>query len=600
MRRFVRFGFACSVATLLACSSGGQNPTDENLGNDAASNDVGFQPDLGTGGDTDFNITQLSLQPPNAVVKIDLTTGTPVAGTATFKAIQLQGDKEVDVSDKTTFSVDDTTLGSFAGNVFTSATALPPGVYGKSTIVHGQPGNGLANVTVIALRVSGDKKDFFFSVPYLKDPDPAKDILKFGTKIKQVDVGILMDTTQSMGEEIANLLDSLSTKIVPGLKTAIPNVGYAVAHFEDFPVSPFGYDGSAGGALNKPYELFQGVTTFESATKSAVELLKVYNGGAFPEAQYEAQYQLLTGEGFSWTAAVAGSIPKHVVKSGTYGGADWRPGSLPVVVQITDASWFEKTTYSTGTAGKLSPHSHTEVVSAYDTNKAKFVGIHSLVKKSDGTMDTPCTNYANVTCDSARGYQQAIKMAQDTGSVLDPSAFKGACGAGKCCTGIAGAAQDPVGGKCPLVYLANPNGTGVAEGIVGAIEAISVGSAFDVTAIKSNDPSNMDWTGAAVDATKFIDKIRAMKEGDSASGCAARAVKDADGDGVEDTFVAVTVGEPVCFEVIPKKNDFVTPATNAPQFFKAFIDVVGMPGAVKLDRRDVLFLVPPKEQGPAK
>ncbi|MBI2394255.1 MAG: hypothetical protein HYV09_32085 [Deltaproteobacteria bacterium] len=579
MRRLLRFGLASSLVALVACSSGGSNPTSETpLDNDASGDGIadGFEPDLGNGETNLPDLKQVTIQPPNAVVKIDLTAGVPVPGTQIFKAIELQGDKEVDVSDKTTFTIDDTSLGSFTGNKFTSASSLPPGVLGKSTIVHGQPGNGLANVTVIALRVSGDKKDFFFVVPYLKDPDPAKDILKFGTNIKQVDVGVLMDTTASMGEEIANLRDSLSTKIIPGLKAAIPNVAYAVAHFEDFPVSPFGYSGAAGGTLNKPYELLQAVTGSESATKSAVELLQVYQGAALPESQYEAQYQLLTGEGFSWTAAVAGSIAKRTPKAGTSGGADFRAGSLPVIVQITDASWFEKATYDAGTTGKLSPHSHTEVVGAYDTIKAKFVGVHSLFEKSGGGMDTPCTNYATVSCDSARGYQQAVKMAQDTGSVLDPSAFKGACGAGKCCTGVAGAAMDPVGGKCPLVYLAKSNGTGVADGIVGAIQAISVGSAFDVTALKSNDPANLDALGNPVDATKFIDKLRAMKEGDA------------------------TVGEPVCFEVIPKKNDFVEAAKDRPQFFKAFIDVVGMPGAVKLDRRDVLFLVPPKEQGPAK
>ena len=47
-------------------------------------------------------------------------------------------------------------------------------------------------------------------------------------------------------------------------------------------------------------------------------------------------------------------------------------------------------------------------------------------------------------------------------------------------------------------------------------------------------------------------------------------------------------------------NETVKPAKDRPQFFKAFIDVVGMPGAVKLEQRDVLFLVPPAEQGPAK
>ena len=599
MRRLVRLGVVCSVTALFACS--GQKNTDTNLEPDASADatDGGFEPDFGPL-DSNFTVNQVAITPPNAVVKIDLTTGTPIPGKQAFKAIQLQGDKEVDVTATTTFSVDDPSLGTFTGETFTSTSALPAGVLGKSTVVRGMPGNGLANVTVIALRVTGAKKDFFFSVPYLKDPDPGKDILKFGTNIKQVDVGVLMDTTASMGGEIANLRDSLSSKIVPGLKAAIPNVGYAVGLFEDFPVAPFGYDGAAGGALNSPYKLLQGVSTSESATKSAVELLVVYNGGAFPESHYEAQYQFLTGEGFAWTASKAGKIDAHTVKPGTYGGADWRPGSLPVVVQITDASWFTKDAYDSKTGGKLSPHSHAEVVAAYDKNKAKFVGVHSLLEKSGGGMDTPCTTYATASCDSAQGYMQAVKMSQDTGSALDPSVFKGACGAGKCCTGTGGAAVDPVGGKCPLVYLTKPDGTGVADSIVGAIQAISVGSAFDVTALKSNDPANSDWTGAAVDATKFIDKIRAMKEGDATSGCAARAVKDADADGVDDTFVAVTVGEPVCFEVIPKKNDFVTPAKDAPQFFKAFIDVVGMPGAVKLDRRDVLFLVPPKEQGPAK
>src|SRR5690606_11738983 len=135
------------------------------------------------------------LSPANPVVKIDLTTGTPVAGSVTFTATERVGGAEVDVTDKTTFTVDDTSLGSFAGATFTSTTALPAGVLGKSTVVRGAPGGGLANVTVIALRVSGEKKDFFFTVPYQKDPEPKKDILKFGTNIKQVDVAILMDTT---------------------------------------------------------------------------------------------------------------------------------------------------------------------------------------------------------------------------------------------------------------------------------------------------------------------------------------------------------------------------------------------------------------------
>ena len=77
-------------------------------------------------------------------------------------------------------------------------------------------------------------------------------------------------------------------------------------------------------------------------------------------------------------------------------------------------------------------------------------------------------------------------------------------------------------------------------------------------------------------------------------GCPAATTKDTDADGIDDMFVGVTVGVPVCFEVIPKMNTTV-PATKEPQFYNAFIDVLGMPGAVKLDQRKVLFLVPPSD-----
>ncbi len=603
MRRFLSFGLTALTAVAAAsCSSG--NDSDVELTPDGGgTDDSGSAPDFGIDPDSGLSgVKQISITPANPVVKIDLTTGTPVAGTVTFKATELVGTEQVDVTDKTTFALDDTTLGSFAGATFTSTTALPTGVLGKSTVVRGEPGKGVANVTVIALRVSGDKKDFFFVVPYQKDPEPKKDILKFGTNIKQVDVAVLMDTTASMGQEINNLRDALAseTGLIPKLKAAIPDVGIAIARFEDFPVAPFGFAGSASEKADVPYELLTEVTTNKSKAQSAVFLLQAWRGGAAPESQYEAQYQLLTGEGFSWTAAVAGSIAAQTPKAGTSGGAHFRAGALPVVVQITDASWFEKSTYDAGTSGALSPHSKAEVVAAYDTLKAKFVGIHSLIEKAGGGMDTPCTNYATTSCDSAQGYKQAVEMAQATGSELDPSAFKGACGAGKCCTGVGGAAEDPVGGKCPLVYRAKPDGTGVDSGIVGAIQAISVGSAFDVTAIPRNDPANVDVDAKPVDAVKFIENIRAMGEGDTASGCAPRTTKDTDGDGVDDTFVGVIVGEPVCFEVNAAKNETVPPAIGKPQFFRAYIDVVGVPGSVKLDSREVLFLVPPMEQVAAK
>ena len=56
------------------------------------------------------------------------------------------------------------------------------------------------------------------------------------------------------------------------------------------------------------------------------------------------------------------------------------------------------------------------------------------------------------------------------------------------------------------------------------------------------------------------------------------------------------VGTPVCFEVIPAKNNTVQPENEA-QFYNAFVDVIGVQGNVQLDKRSVLFLVPPKDPG---
>jgi hypothetical protein len=52
----------------------------------------------------------------------------------------------------------------------------------------------------------------------------------------------------------------------------------------------------------------------------------------------------------------------------------------------------------------------------------------------------------------------------------------------------------------------------------------------------------------------------------------------------------------VCFELIPAKNTTV-PAEDKPQFYSALVDVVGLQVNGELDRRTVLFLVPPKDPG---
>ena len=115
---------------------------------------------------------------------------------------------------------------------FTSVSSLPgtATVLGTTTVVRANSATkaGAANLTVVQLRKTGDKRDFFFLVPYMGAPSPTRDVLKFGTNIKQVDIAVNMDTTGSMGGAIDALKTSLSTTVFPDLKKAIPSVGIGV------------------------------------------------------------------------------------------------------------------------------------------------------------------------------------------------------------------------------------------------------------------------------------------------------------------------------------------------------------------------------------
>jgi hypothetical protein len=375
-----------------------------------------------------------------------------------------------------------------------------------------------------------------------------------------------------MGGSVANFKSNLSTVIIPGLSKAIPSVGIAVAYHDDYPYGGYGTPDCVFGGTGLPGDVPEGtvtvVTTDMPAAQAAANKLEVHCGGDEPEAQVPAMYQVLTGSGLTWPG---GSVPAHTPAPGTSGGVDFRAGSLPVVVETTDAHWHD---FKGAYAYDFPAPEYSDLTKAFAIAHAKFVGL--VDQDGDGPMG------------------EAQSLSDDTSSHLPPSSF--GASASSCPTGISGASAvaDGPAGDCRLVFQIQ-YGKGLSDSVVKAIQAISVGSTFDVTAQPSNDPSNAVGTdGKPVDATQFIKALRAMKEGSPADGCPPRAVKDVDGDGVDDTFVAVTVGTPVCFEVLPKENSTVPPKPQA-QFFHAFIDVLGMPGSVKLDHRVVLFLVPPQD-----
>jgi hypothetical protein len=535
------------LLTVVACGAGADREgNQQNLGQDGGGLlSDGISGDIGDAA----NFQEIFLSPSNAVLFIDQcsTPATPAKQKYTAKLQNLDG-TETDVTSEVELKLDDP-LGTFAGPELTSVDKLPGTALGVTTVIRAtaRGKTGYANVTLASLRKACDKRDFFFLEPYKLTPSPSRDVLKFGTNIKQVDVAFSVDTTGSMSGAIDNLKSNLSTTIFPGLKKAIPNVAISVVDFKDI-------------SDTWVVKVLQRMTTDISKAQSAAGLLAAGGGGDEPEADICAMMHIVTGKKCSTT-------PEYKPTAGTYGGVEFRPGALPVVANVTDAHWHDPSD-SYGLEKDLMP--------AFRANNVRFVGI---TETQYGSYYTDLEDLANYLSDY-------------TDSNVPPSAFAGACGAtGECCTGEAGASR-PVGGfkkQCRLNFIIK-GGTGLGDSIVRAIGALSVGSIFDVTAVPSNDPTNPD----GVNAVGFIEAIRAMSEGDVKEGCPAHKAKDSNGDGKADTFLAVPVGTPVCFEVLPKTNTIVPPKEKA-QFFNAYIDVLGMPGSVKLDRRTVLFLVPPTD-----
>lgn len=571
LKRRSLLGFAVSLAlSFAACSPAHPHASVTDAGN----------PDSGGVIET----VRLVIEPSNAVLFLDTACSPASAATQDFTAALKHSDgTSEDWTASTVFSLSDTSIGAFDHNRFTSTTALPGAKAGLTTTVSASSGSrsANANLTLAALRVgkcSGasdpDKRDFFFVEPYQEAPSPQKDILKFGTQIKQVDVAFSIDTTISMNNAIEDIRRGLADPVnglLAKLTAAIPDVQIAVAEHRDYPVNPY------GNFSDFPVRVPQILTSDLTSAQNAVNGLVAMGGSDTPESQIASMWYILTGREILWSG---GSVPAHVPAANRFGGVDFRPGALPVVVEVTDTDWHDASDYENlGYA----PPSLNQLKEEFVRANAKFIDI------TDVLLPEYVAN-ANILSDY-------------TGSSIPPAAFDHPCQVtvfGPCCTGANGEGQPADGpdygaGKTCRLNFIHEAGKGVSDSVVKAIEAISKANIFDITADAENDPTNQD----GIDAKPFIKALRAVEEGNASAGCAPMTgqVKDTDGDGVADTFVRITVGTPVCFEVIPATNTTVRGKTQA-VFVNAFIRVLGMPGRVNLDRRQVIFLIPPTEQGP--
>ena len=169
---------------------------------------------------------------------------------------------------------------------------------------------------------------------------------RLDVRLGTADVYFLVDTTQSMGEEISVLSDALTRGnfltdpvrcglpadagagtgalapegyegLIGAIRCQIPNVAFGIGTFDDFPFSGYG-DASCpvDGQDDSPFSHLLNMTLPDdnglAALTSAVTSLRARCGGDLPESHVAALYALATGEALPRTdSSVHFQVPPH-------------------------------------------------------------------------------------------------------------------------------------------------------------------------------------------------------------------------------------------------------------------------------------------------
>jgi hypothetical protein len=401
--------------------------------------------------------------------------------------------------------------------------------------------------------------NFVFVMPFEMPPAPEQATLDFATTISRADVVFSMDTTGSMGGALENLKSSLSSQIVPDLKLQIPDIGIGITNYEDMPTGDFGSPGDL------PFELSSPITTNVMSAQTALSSIFLGGGGDLPESGIEALFQIATGAGVSWPAGTAGFPGGSVAPFDMM----FRPGAFPIIIQVSDAPNHSAETYAA-------------LVPQAASREDAFVALEAISAR---------VIMVNVGQDGL-ALTDHLEIVTRTGAVVPPEAFGDT---GQCLTGLGGTPQPPVAGECPLLFNVDPFGSGLGSSIVDAVQALAGSASLDIDARPVNEDSNPGGVDAVA---SFLERVTPNTSPDAATMCVSGVpVEDRlGGDGAPDTFLDVSGGVRVCFDVVPKKNTTVMP-TREPQLFRARIDVYG-DNITVLDDRAVWFVVPPKPPKP--
>jgi hypothetical protein len=385
--------------------------------------------------------------------------------------------------------------------------------------------------------------DFVFVMPYEEPASPTEDTLDFATDLSKADLYFLVDVSGSMADVMANIKTNMQTTIsnamgqIPDLQVGIGTFLYA--------------------ECTQQTRIFEHRLDIQANATTAQNTFPSYSstyedcGGGFSEPPHSAMYLAATGYGSSEASShgvtVPGGIPNEtscsnapgVCAAGYTGYPCFRPGALPIIALVTDEGFAQYTSTS-----------QTDAIGALNNIGAKTIGIWGF---------------------STWEY------------------------AGRDAMNIFMAAQGSVDiNGTPLVYEgANGN---ASTSITDAILALSM-VPMDISSIAQDNDDGTDAFGQT-DTTnvvaEFIDFLESTEIG---TNCTTGWIQtDSDGDSYQDTFLQVSPGNNVCWD-IHVKNNITVPSTAYPQLFTATIYVYG-DNITEVDHRTVYFLVPPHIEGP--
>lgn len=419
--------------------------------------------------------------------------------------------------------------------------------------------------------------EFFFVLPY--DGGEQSATLRFVPRVQRADVFFNIDTTGSMSGVITTLKAGLDS-IMSSTLTRLSDSAFGVAGFEDFPQSPY------GSVSDEPFHLYSGITFDGTIAQAAADALALGGGGDGPEAGYEALFQAAVGTGVSGDGGDFGPF----TVSDRIGGAQFRPGALPIIVHATDADSHDSVDKTNNPAYPASYNAH-DRVAALDALRG--IGAR-VITIQNGSLSTAAASLTEIS--------------EVTRAVVPPCSFKTSatewrCGDDQCCLPDTTAPTTGSGGdpECVLRYQIQNDGTGLADVTTDGIDAIIKYTKFDVFADGRDDGDD-----ATPDTGEFLTRIVANTPDDTFKpplepefSCNPVPVPAAFNDESYDNgFEGFAVGSSSTtregarlFFTVHAQNSSVR-ETAEPQVFTAFIDIVDVQTGAVLDTQDVVVIVP--------